>query len=219
MISPLHCGPWATWLQTAAPSPTLCWEDTKEESHVWLSVPMVDRCSLVEKIRWNEFIQRFEFTNVDNKSHTFNVCVCVRVLRLWWFGTWMHLHLLCLNLYLTPTETGSQAVFGPQTVSWVFTVFISVLDIPVRRWPLWPLTCLIQISSSGDGRLCLWDLQLGQQLREICWNSSLSSICCLVRKKYSSSALRRKHVKFLFFPTKVKVKYFFIFIFVCLLKR
>ncbi|KAG7220866.1 hypothetical protein INR49_031318 [Caranx melampygus] len=42
---------------------------------------------------------------------------------------------------------------------------------------VWTPDCVI--SSSDDGRLCLWDLQAGQRLREISWRSALTSICCL----------------------------------------
>ncbi|XP_034470516.1 telomerase protein component 1 isoform X3 [Hippoglossus hippoglossus] len=42
---------------------------------------------------------------------------------------------------------------------------------------VWTPDCVI--SSSNDGRLCLWDLQTGKQLREITWRSSLTSVCCL----------------------------------------
>lgn len=43
-----------------------------------------------------------------------------------------------------------------------------------------PTFFLFQISSSNDGRLCLWDLQAGQRLKEISWRSPLTSVCCLV---------------------------------------
>lgn len=42
-----------------------------------------------------------------------------------------------------------------------------------------------QISSSNDGRLCLWDLEAAQCLREIPWGSPLSSLCCVVSRSYS----------------------------------
>ncbi|XP_070701511.1 telomerase protein component 1 [Pempheris klunzingeri] len=42
---------------------------------------------------------------------------------------------------------------------------------------VWTPDCVI--SSSNDGRLCLWDLQAGQRLREISWRSPLMSLCCL----------------------------------------
>ncbi|XP_070774707.1 telomerase protein component 1 [Enoplosus armatus] len=42
---------------------------------------------------------------------------------------------------------------------------------------VWTPDCVI--SSSNDGRLCLWDLQAGQLLREISWRSPLTSVCCL----------------------------------------
>ncbi|XP_037131488.1 telomerase protein component 1 isoform X2 [Syngnathus acus] len=42
---------------------------------------------------------------------------------------------------------------------------------------VWTPDCVI--SSSNDGRLCLWDLEAGQSLREITWTSPLTSVCCL----------------------------------------
>ncbi|XP_018533631.1 telomerase protein component 1 [Lates calcarifer] len=42
---------------------------------------------------------------------------------------------------------------------------------------VWTPDCVI--SSSNDGRLCLWDLQAGQCLREISWKSPLTSVCCV----------------------------------------
>ncbi|XP_042353328.1 telomerase protein component 1 isoform X2 [Plectropomus leopardus] len=42
---------------------------------------------------------------------------------------------------------------------------------------VWTQDCVI--SSSNDGRLCLWDLQAGQRLREISWRNPLTSVCCL----------------------------------------
>ncbi|XP_026169954.1 telomerase protein component 1 [Mastacembelus armatus] len=41
---------------------------------------------------------------------------------------------------------------------------------------VWAPDCVI--SSSNDGRLCLWDLQAGQRLTEITWRSPLTSVCC-----------------------------------------
>ncbi|KAM3604040.1 uncharacterized protein V6R79_005607 [Siganus canaliculatus] len=41
---------------------------------------------------------------------------------------------------------------------------------------VWTPHCVI--SSSNDGRLCFWDLQAGQCLREISWRSPLTSLCC-----------------------------------------
>ncbi|KAM3605500.1 uncharacterized protein V6R79_026311 [Siganus canaliculatus] len=41
---------------------------------------------------------------------------------------------------------------------------------------VWTPHCVI--SSSNDGRLCFWDLQAGQCLREISWGSPLTSLCC-----------------------------------------
>ncbi|XP_028988903.1 telomerase protein component 1 [Betta splendens] len=42
---------------------------------------------------------------------------------------------------------------------------------------VWTPDCVI--SSSNDGRLCLWDLQAGQRLKEISWRNALTSVCCL----------------------------------------
>ncbi|XP_061587905.1 telomerase protein component 1 isoform X2 [Cololabis saira] len=42
---------------------------------------------------------------------------------------------------------------------------------------VWTSDCVI--SSSNDGRLCLWDLEAGQCLKEISWKSPLTSVCCL----------------------------------------
>ncbi|XP_039671900.1 telomerase protein component 1 isoform X3 [Perca fluviatilis] len=42
---------------------------------------------------------------------------------------------------------------------------------------VWTPDCVI--SSSNDGRLCLWDLQAGQRLREISWRNPLTSVCCV----------------------------------------
>ncbi|TKS79483.1 Telomerase protein component 1 [Collichthys lucidus] len=41
---------------------------------------------------------------------------------------------------------------------------------------VWTPDCVI--SSSNDGRLCVWDLQAGQLLKEISWSSPLTSVCC-----------------------------------------
>ncbi|XP_034743030.1 telomerase protein component 1 isoform X2 [Etheostoma cragini] len=40
---------------------------------------------------------------------------------------------------------------------------------------VWTLDCVI--SSSNDGRLCLWDLQAGRCIREISWRNPLTSVC------------------------------------------
>ncbi|KAK7944994.1 hypothetical protein WMY93_000722 [Mugilogobius chulae] len=40
----------------------------------------------------------------------------------------------------------------------------------------WTEGCVV--SSSNDGRLCFWDLETGKRVKEICWNSSLTSVCC-----------------------------------------
>ncbi|XP_034559516.1 telomerase protein component 1-like [Notolabrus celidotus] len=42
---------------------------------------------------------------------------------------------------------------------------------------VWTPDCVV--SSSNDGRLCFWDLQAANCLKEISWTSSLSSVCCL----------------------------------------
>ncbi|XP_054623593.1 telomerase protein component 1 isoform X2 [Dunckerocampus dactyliophorus] len=41
---------------------------------------------------------------------------------------------------------------------------------------VWTPDCVI--SSSSDCRLCLWDVEAGQSLREITWKSPLTSVCC-----------------------------------------
>lgn len=40
----------------------------------------------------------------------------------------------------------------------------------------------LQISSSEDGTWCLWDVEAGQRLKEVSWNSPLTSICSLVSR-------------------------------------
>lgn len=55
---------------------------------------------------------------------------------------------------------------------------------------------LFKVSSSNDGRLCLWDLQAGQSLREIPWTSPLTSVCCLVRKLYSCPSQKTQSILF-----------------------
>ncbi|XP_067330368.1 telomerase protein component 1-like isoform X2 [Channa argus] len=57
---------------------------------------------------------------------------------------------------------------------------------------VWTPDCVI--SSSNDGRLCLWDLQTGQRLREIAWKNSLTSVCCLERYVVSGCAEGALHV-------------------------
>ncbi|XP_036939136.1 telomerase protein component 1 isoform X2 [Acanthopagrus latus] len=42
---------------------------------------------------------------------------------------------------------------------------------------VWTPDCVI--SSSNDGRLCLWDLLAGECLKEISWRSPLTSVCCV----------------------------------------
>ncbi|XP_067462602.1 telomerase protein component 1 [Thunnus thynnus] len=57
---------------------------------------------------------------------------------------------------------------------------------------VWTPDCVV--SSSNDGRLCLWDLQAGQCLREISWKSPLTSICCLGRYVIAGCAEGALHV-------------------------
>ncbi|KAK2822732.1 hypothetical protein Q5P01_022797 [Channa striata] len=57
---------------------------------------------------------------------------------------------------------------------------------------VWTPDCVI--SSSNDGRLCLWDLQTGQRLREISWSSPLTSVCCLGQYVMAGCAEGRLHV-------------------------
>ncbi|XP_035526254.1 telomerase protein component 1 [Morone saxatilis] len=57
---------------------------------------------------------------------------------------------------------------------------------------VWTPDCVI--SSSNDGRLCLWDLQAGQQLKEISWRSPLTSICCLGQYVIAGCAEGALHV-------------------------
>ncbi|XP_051943966.1 telomerase protein component 1 [Hippocampus zosterae] len=65
---------------------------------------------------------------------------------------------------------------------------MSVIQSPVfkvlpafhRDWItgcVWTPDCVI--SSSNDGRLCLWDVEAAQSLREITWTSPLTSVSCL----------------------------------------
>lgn len=63
------------------------------------------------------------------------------------------------------------------------------------------LPFLFQISSSNDGRLCLWDLQAGQRLKEISWRSPLTSVCCLVSRLYIYLA---EKIQFVLFPSLLK---------------
>lgn len=44
---------------------------------------------------------------------------------------------------------------------------------------------LLQISSSNEGRWCLWDVKAGQLLREVSWKSPLTSICSLVSRLFA----------------------------------
>ncbi|XP_030607193.1 telomerase protein component 1 [Archocentrus centrarchus] len=57
---------------------------------------------------------------------------------------------------------------------------------------VWTPDCVI--SSSNDGRLCLWDLKAGQCLREISWTSPLTSVCCLGQHVIASCAEGALHV-------------------------
>ncbi|XP_071347004.1 telomerase protein component 1-like isoform X1 [Trachinotus anak] len=57
---------------------------------------------------------------------------------------------------------------------------------------VWTPDCVI--SSSNDGRLCLWDLQAGQCLREISWRSPLTSVCCLGQYVMAGCAEGALHV-------------------------
>ncbi|XP_031721049.1 telomerase protein component 1 [Anarrhichthys ocellatus] len=57
---------------------------------------------------------------------------------------------------------------------------------------VWTPDCVI--SSSSDGRLCLWNLQAGQRLREISLGNPLTSICCLGRYVMAGSTEGTLHV-------------------------
>ncbi|XP_053293523.1 telomerase protein component 1 isoform X3 [Pleuronectes platessa] len=57
---------------------------------------------------------------------------------------------------------------------------------------VWTPDCVI--SSSNDGRLCLWDLKTGKQLREISWSSALTSVCCLGQYVIAGCAEGALHV-------------------------
>ncbi|XP_029930833.1 telomerase protein component 1 [Myripristis murdjan] len=57
---------------------------------------------------------------------------------------------------------------------------------------VWTPDCVV--SSSNDGRLCVWDLQTGRSLSEIPWRSPLSSICCLGRYVVAGCAEGVLHV-------------------------
>ncbi|KAM7379694.1 hypothetical protein PAMP_005228 [Pampus punctatissimus] len=57
---------------------------------------------------------------------------------------------------------------------------------------VWTPDCVV--SSSNDGRLCLWDLQTGQCLREIPWTSPLTSVCCVGRQVIAGCAEGALHV-------------------------
>ncbi|CAK6973113.1 LOW QUALITY PROTEIN: telomerase protein component 1 [Scomber scombrus] len=57
---------------------------------------------------------------------------------------------------------------------------------------VWTPDCVV--SSSNDGRLCLWDLEAGQSLREISWKSPLTSVCCLGQYVIAGCAEGALHV-------------------------
>uniref|UniRef100_A0AAQ6IID5 Telomerase-associated protein 1 n=1 Tax=Anabas testudineus TaxID=64144 RepID=A0AAQ6IID5_ANATE len=57
---------------------------------------------------------------------------------------------------------------------------------------VWTPDCVI--SSSNDGRLCVWDLQTGRRLREISWRSPLTSVCCLGQYVMAGCAEGALHV-------------------------
>ncbi|KAI3374681.1 hypothetical protein L3Q82_021258 [Scortum barcoo] len=57
---------------------------------------------------------------------------------------------------------------------------------------VWTADCVI--SSSNDGRLCFWDLQAGQCVKEISWKSPLTSICCLMGRSELSRSLEGPYV-------------------------
>ncbi|XP_029970146.1 telomerase protein component 1-like [Salarias fasciatus] len=56
----------------------------------------------------------------------------------------------------------------------------------------WTDGCVV--SSSDDGRLCFWDLEAGQCVREISWKSPLTSVCCLGEHVIAGSADGELHV-------------------------
>ncbi|XP_029970143.1 telomerase protein component 1-like isoform X2 [Salarias fasciatus] len=56
----------------------------------------------------------------------------------------------------------------------------------------WTDGCVV--SSSDDGRLCFWDLEAGQCIREISWKSPLTSVCCLGEHVIAGSADGELHV-------------------------
>ncbi|XP_041659020.1 telomerase protein component 1-like [Cheilinus undulatus] len=57
---------------------------------------------------------------------------------------------------------------------------------------VWTPECVV--SSSTDGRLCFWDLQAGQRLKEISWTSPLTSVCCLGQYVIAGCAEGALHV-------------------------
>ncbi|XP_007567502.1 telomerase protein component 1 isoform X1 [Poecilia formosa] len=56
----------------------------------------------------------------------------------------------------------------------------------------WTPDCAI--SSSNDGRLCFWDLEVGSHLKEISWRNPLTSVCCLGRHVIAGSSEGALHV-------------------------
>ncbi|XP_059200044.1 telomerase protein component 1 [Centropristis striata] len=57
---------------------------------------------------------------------------------------------------------------------------------------VWTPDCVI--SSSNDGRLCLWDLEAGKRVGEISWKNPLTSVCCLGRYVMAGCAEGALHV-------------------------
>ncbi|CAN9503016.1 unnamed protein product [Ophioblennius macclurei] len=56
----------------------------------------------------------------------------------------------------------------------------------------WTENCVV--SSSDDGRLCFWDLEAGQCVKEITWKCPLTSVCCLGEHVIAGSADGELHV-------------------------
>ncbi|KAM4729089.1 telomerase protein component 1 [Anableps anableps] len=56
----------------------------------------------------------------------------------------------------------------------------------------WTPDCAI--SSSNDGRLCVWDLEAGSLLKEISWRNPLTSVCCLGQHVIASCSEGALHV-------------------------
>ncbi|KAM9349866.1 telomerase protein component 1 [Symphorus nematophorus] len=88
---------------------------------------------------------------------------------------------------LTFSPDGDQLLSGGKDKAlmvWDMSASPAVLSKPLhhshRDWItgcVWTPDCVI--SSSNDGRLCFWDLQAGQRLKEISWKSPLTSVCCV----------------------------------------